>query len=256
MVVWSGCLLATESGVRLPERNAVVFDQLVIYSDVPIPKQHRLLNDLRLLRTDVFTLINQPMSDEPIHVYLFEGEERFREFLDEHYPDLPRRRAFFLESDHRLAVYAQWSDRVAEDLRHEVTHGYLHSAVHELPLWLDEGIAEYFEVPRGDNGLNRPHVHMLLSRLQGGWKPDLRRLEQLSSAGAMAQEDYAESWAWAYWLLESGPEHRQWLQDYIAMHRSEQPAEPFSAMLARKLQNSDQELIAFMARWNSLPPGQ
>ncbi|MBS0209826.1 MAG: DUF1570 domain-containing protein [Planctomycetes bacterium] len=251
----SGCLLPNDSAIHLPERNAVVFDQLVIYSDVAIPKQHRLLNDLRVLRGEVFSIIDQPTSDEPIHVYLFDGEDRFYDFLEKHYPDLPRRRAFFLESDHRLAVYAQWSDRVAEDLRHEVTHGYLHSAVHDLPLWLDEGLAEYFEVPRGDAGLNRPHVQMLLSRLQGGWRPDLRRLEHLETAGAMAQEDYAEAWAWTYWLLESSPESRRWLQEYIATFKRDEPTEPFSAALARRMQNSDQQLMAFMARWNNLPPG-
>ena len=38
-------------------------------------------------------------------------------------------RAFFVESDTRLNIYAYWGDRVAEDLRHEVTHGYLHAMV-------------------------------------------------------------------------------------------------------------------------------
>ena len=74
------------------------------------------------------------------------------EYLTRNFPSVPSRRAFFLETDTRLAVYAHWSDRVAEDLRHEVAHGYLHSVVPGLPLWLDEGLAEYFEVPRGQNG--------------------------------------------------------------------------------------------------------
>ncbi|GIT30210.1 MAG: hypothetical protein Ct9H300mP1_22560 [Planctomycetaceae bacterium] len=33
-----------------------------------------------------------------------------------------------------------------EDLRHEFTHGVLHSSLKRVPLWLDEGLAEYFEV--------------------------------------------------------------------------------------------------------------
>ena len=53
------------------------------------------------------------------------------------------RRAFFVETDTQLSVYAQWGDRVAEDLRHEVTHGYLHAVVPNVPLWIDEGLAEF-----------------------------------------------------------------------------------------------------------------
>ena len=69
---------------------------------------------------------------------------------------------------------------MAEDLRHEVAHGYLHAVVPNLPLWLDEGLAEYFEVPRGLDGVNRPHVDRACRRAwptTGG--PNLARLEQL-----------------------------------------------------------------------------
>jgi hypothetical protein len=90
-------------------------------------------------------------SAEPIGVSVRDADS-YGQFLSKRFPSVPSRRAFFVESDTRLAVYAHWSDRVGEDLRHEVAHGYLHSMVQGLPLWLDEGLAEYFEVPRGNNG--------------------------------------------------------------------------------------------------------
>ena len=104
-----------------------------------------------------------------------------RSFFRDRYPDFPKRRAFFVETDTQLAVYAQWGDRVAEDLRHEVAHGYLHAIVPSIPLWLDEGLAEYFEVPRGQNGLNRTrrrsgraaqgrHLAARAARARGGTK--------------------------------------------------------------------------------------
>ncbi len=34
--------------------------------------------------------------------------------------------------------------------------------------------------------------------LRDGWRPNLERLEQLDSAGAMTQDDYAEAWAWTH----------------------------------------------------------
>lgn len=216
----------------LPERNAVTYDQLVIHSDVPLPSSHRLLEDLRLLRVDVLQTLALPASDEPIHVYLFETEASFDEFMKHAYPKFPTRRAFFVENDTRLSVYAFWGDRVAEDLRHETTHGYLHSVVPNMPLWLDEGLAEFFEVPRNAVGLNRPHAEQLLSLLMTqGWRPNLSRLETITSVGEMRQEDYAESWAWMHWLLVGDLEMRIILQQYLQSLRVQSIFVPLSALV-------------------------
>jgi hypothetical protein len=163
------------------------------------------------------------------------------------YPDLPDRRAFFVERDTALEVYAHWGDRVAEDLRHEVAHGYLHSVVPRIPLWLDEGLAEYFEVPRGLNGVNRPHVTHLAQRLQEGWRPNLRRLEALSSAAEMDQIDYAESWAWVHLHLNSRAEHRELLRGFLKdIHEQPGNAAPLSTRIASAWPNPDEAFIRYV----------
>jgi hypothetical protein len=229
--VLSGCA-GFRARPELPVRNSMVLDQLVVFSDTPLPRQHRLLEELRSLRTITSTKLGLPISDEPIHVYLFPRADRFEAFLKTHHPNLPVRRAFFVETDTRLSVYAYWGDRVAEDLRHEVVHGYLHAVVPHLPLWLDEGLAEYFEVPRGMSGANRPHVDEL-ARLGDEWRPDLKRLEQLQSTSQMSQRAYAESWAFVHYLLESSPENRTLLRDHLQALIRSTPHPPLSDELAR-----------------------
>ncbi len=224
-----GCA-TLRSAPQLPVGNTMVLDQLVIFSDTPLPRHHRLLEELRTLRTTVSTKLRLPISDEPIHVYLFSTADKFEAFFSTYHPTLPRRRAFFVETDTRLSVYAYWGDRVAEDLRHEVVHGYLHAVVPNLPLWLDEGLAEYFEVPRGMDGVNRPHVQQLVA--QGvDWRPDIVRLEQLKATNEMNQLDYAESWAWVHLMLESSPQHRAALQDYLQALIQSTPPPPLSLLL-------------------------
>ncbi|MGC4006957.1 MAG: hypothetical protein QM811_29055 [Pirellulales bacterium] len=199
-----------------PAEHTVQLDRLTVHSDVLIASDHRVLQDLTQLRGDVRKLLELPDSNEPIHVFLFEDEARYHAFTAKKFPGLPARRAFFIESDTRLAVYAHWGDRVAEDLRHETAHGYLHAVAPRIPLWLDEGLAEYFEVPRGRQGENRPHVDELRAALAvGDWKPDIARLEKLTAAEAMTQRDYSESWLWAHWLLHESPETRRLLQTYL-----------------------------------------
>jgi len=218
--VAAGCRSAMpslEPGPTLPQRFAVVRGQLVVHSDFLVPSHHRLLDQLAALRGRLSRQLALPGSDEPIHVYLFESPDRFQQFVARQLPELPDRRAYFVETDTRLAVYAQWGDRVAEDLRHEVTHGYLHSSVPNLPVWLDEGLAEYYEVPAAAQGLNSAHLDRLERWWERGlWSPDLRRLEAIGPSGQLGQLDYAEAWAWVHLLLNSRPEAAEQLRAYLA----------------------------------------
>ncbi len=227
----SGCITSREI-VTLPGDDSLVRDQLVIYSDFRLPKHHRLVDELVARRHDVVDRLQLPVSDEPIHVYLFDTPKRYQTFMDREFPQFPHRRAFFVESDTRLTIYAYWGDRVAEDLRHEVTHGYLHTMVPHLPLWMDEGLAEYFEVPRGQRGLNRPHVELLVAAMQQHrWAPNMARLEQLELPSEMTQEHYAEAWAWMHLILETTPERRDVLRNHLARLRITGSAPPLSQTL-------------------------
>ena len=201
-----GCSQAIrESSVVLPGKERIIRDQWVVHTDFALPRRHRLLDELTNLKNTIAYRLDLPTSDEPINVYLFDSADSYHRYMAVNHPNFPNRRAFFLKSDTTLQVYAFWGERIAEDLRHEVAHGYLHAVVTNLPLWFDEGLAEYFEVPLGQHGKNVQHIE-LLSKLHqtGQWKPDLARLEEMKFAGEMAQVDYAESWLWVHYLLEGG----------------------------------------------------
>ena len=87
----------------LPTGHTVRLEQLQIHSDAAVPTQHRLFQDLTAQRGELVEKLALPTSDEPIHVYLFGTSERFGEFMARDYPDLPSRRAFFVEADTRLS---------------------------------------------------------------------------------------------------------------------------------------------------------
>jgi hypothetical protein len=204
------------------------------------------LDELTVQRGELLSTLDLPASSQPIYVYLFASPERFKEFMRLRYPDLPDRRAFFVEKDSLLEVFAHAGDRVAEDLRHEVAHGYLHSVVPRIPLWVDEGLAEFFEVPPGYQGLNVPHVQHLAERLQAGWQPNLLRLEALASPAEMDQIDYAESWAWVHYLLRTTPERRELLRGFLRDVQHQPRVEPLSARLRHLSPQPEQELTAYL----------
>lgn len=233
----------------LPTGSTLRIGQLVINSDFPLPPEHRLLTELHQLRTRISDELALPPGGEPVEVFLFQTPRSYQTFLRAHHPDLPDRRALFVESDTHLRVYAAWGDRVAEDLRHEVSHGYLHSLVPDLPLWIDEGLAECFEVRADERGLNRQHVeHLLAAREQGIWRPDVARLAMTRSIEDMRQTQYAESWAWIHWLLNSTPQNRELLQAYLAALRQRRNPLPLNEVLLRQNPEAPRDLMAYLER--------
>ncbi len=248
------CLLMAAAGCALrkgpttvPIEHELIRDQLVIYTDFNLPSKHRLVDDLAAQRHEINNVLGLPVSNEPVYIYLFDSADRFDGFLVEHFPNFPARRAFFVETDTRLTVYAHWGDRVAEDLRHEVSHGYMHAVLRNLPLWLDEGLAEYFEVERAMRGFNQPHAEMLVEEYRSGsWQPDMARLETLLHSHQMSQRDYAESWAWVYWLLESSPKRRHLLRNHLARLRMTGTAPPLAQVLHAAEPHASHRLIAML----------
>jgi hypothetical protein len=231
--------------LTLPDRYTVSGTQLLLHTEFPLPQHHRVMEDLLAVRADAIAQLGLPQSDEAIHVYLFETPARFTAYMRLHYPDLPPRRAFFVETDSRLLVFAQWSDRMGEDLRHEVMHGYLHSVFRNLPLWLDEGLAEYYEPPRSRPGRNAEHIDRLALHLkQGSFQPDLQRLEQLGPQRDLTQDQYAEAWAWTHWLLQTKDDYRELLRGYLADLRTQPQPRPLSERLAAAGIEPERELMA------------
>ena len=116
-------------------------------------RDNPVLKDLSNLREQVYRDLRLPPSHTEVFVYLFEDRSRYEKFMKEKHPELPMRRAFFVAQAMRkggtedLMVYTYWGERIHQDLRHELTHALLHSVLKNVPIWLDEGLAEYFELP-------------------------------------------------------------------------------------------------------------
>lgn len=231
----------------LPDSEQIVRDQLVIHSNFHLPEHHRLLDELVARRSEISNLLAIPTSDDPIDIYLFKDQDHFREYMMATHPDFPYRRAFFVKDDSSLNVFASWGSRVGEDLRHEVTHGYVHSVVNDPPLWLDEGIAEYFEVAGGKKGVNGPHVYHLFHAYQrGDWKPDLARLEAIESAGDLTQMDYAESWLWIHYLLTTDSHTREIVRNHLSQLRASSSPVRMQPVISKVIPDCESKLIAHL----------
>uniref|UniRef100_A0A7C4LJN8 DUF1570 domain-containing protein n=1 Tax=Schlesneria paludicola TaxID=360056 RepID=A0A7C4LJN8_9PLAN len=231
----------------LPQRHSIRADQLLIQSDVRLPKGHPLLVDLERLRQDISTTLDLPVQEQTVTVYLFGDEKRYADYLQATYPHLPPRRAYFVGTARELAVYTFWGEKIQEDLRHEYTHGVLHACLKDVPLWLDEGLAEYFEVAEPPLGYNREYVARMSHLLANGWRPDLNRLEQLESVSQMQKADYFEAWAWVHFLLHESDDSRGVLLDYLRALRENPRPGRLSARLRSTIPHADERFLAYAA---------
>src|SRR5262245_55823178 len=184
-----------------PGKHSVRVSQFVFFADFELKKDDPLFVELGDLREQVVRELTLPPSNCVIQVYLFEDRDKYESFMKARYPDLPKRRAFFVAQPKtvgaadELLVFTFWGDRVRQDLRHELTHAILHSSLKDVPLWLDEGLAEFFELPPGSDGVNLKHLEELK---RGPFNPDLARLEQLTQVQQMSPAEYREAWAWTH----------------------------------------------------------
>ena len=99
-------------------------------------------------------------------------------------------------------------------------------------------------VPRGQRGFNKPHVELLLLQQERGeWSPNLARLEKLTDVAAMTQLDYAESWAWVHWMLETAPQRRTVLHNQLLLLRERGTAASLSEPLFKFEPGADRLLV-------------
>lgn len=245
----AGCWSAGSNGPHgLPSRHEISIDQLNIRSDIPIAADDPLLEELRQLRQEIIRTLDLPPARRPVVVHLFRDEQRYTAYMKAAFPKLPPRRAFFIGSPTELAVYAYLGDNLAEDLRHEYTHGVLHAALRSVPLWLDEGLAEYFETTAGGPAKRHPeHIPRLAVAIQNGWHPDLARLELLEDVAEMQRADYQEAWAWVHYLLHDAPEGRSLLVDYCKSLRVSDVAPSFAETLSIEIPEAESRLTAYIA---------
>jgi hypothetical protein len=210
-----------EAASDLPSKTQFRVSQYVFFADFDVNRNQPIFQELSHLREQVYKELRLPGSSTLVQVYLFENQERYEQYMKKHYPELPTRRAFFVAQPRSfggsedLMVYTYWGDRILQDLRHELTHALLHSVLKDVPLWLDEGLAEFFELPPAQDGVNFAHLDLLQHGPKGPFRPNLTRLEELNQVKQMNPGEYREAWAWVHLMLRGSPEARRVLVAYL-----------------------------------------
>lgn len=218
-------------------------------------RQSRVLTDflqsLPQHEADIAATLGFRLNHQPIVINVFHSRQSYEEFIARLAPEGQNRRALFVKSETHGSVYAYLHADVITDLRHETTHAILHSSLPFLPLWLDEGLAEYFEVAREQRVSGNPHLRRakLDARLILAWRPGLVKLEAVRDQSAMTTSNYRESWAWVHFLLHGPVEARATLTRYLAGIEAHDPPGPLSTQLHQLWLKPERQLTSHLKSW-------
>lgn len=228
--------------------------RFLVRSEFPIDADRELSAFLQRAdehEADIVSTLGLESSREPIGVNLFASRREYLRMIRSVAPEATRRRAVFVSGDDGGQVYCYRHAELLTDLRHELTHAILHSMLPFLPLWLDEGLAEYFEMSPTERASGHPSQKRVALAAKFGltWRPSLTRLEAKNDLSEISLGNYREAWAWVHFLLHGPPEVTRLLQRYLLTIQAEQPPGPFSAHLRQLVPNPEATLTAHLKSW-------
>ena len=222
----STCLAALVLGGAAPAVRAAPegkgwrvahLDELAVYSQVSDGKTRDMVEEVARFRAVLAKLgVGTGASPVPIRLFLFSSSRAYDPFKPAAMEKQSTGGHFQVSAfGHLLALNAYpESGSALPVVFHEYVHEYLHSYYNDLPLWMDEGLAEFYGtfriqgseaqlgLPQADElGWMREHPMIPLARL---FVIDHRSPEYLK--GEDRSTLYAESWLLMHYLMVGMPD--------------------------------------------------
>lgn len=215
----------------------------LIRSEFALRDVGELVSDLGDLQADLERLLKLKCEPTEIQIHLFRSRFSYVNYLSQRIPEGTKRQALFVQGTDAGRVYAYRQRNLDTDVRHETTHALLHSALPYVPMWLDEGIAEYFEASPGQREKHHPHHGELKRAILFGWKPGIEKLEAQHEMLDMNAKDYRDAWGVIHFILHGPPAAREALAAYFDEVKSGQAPTPLSQHLRRRIPDLDRQIV-------------
>lgn len=170
-----------------------------------------------------------------LNLKLFDSKNQFNAYKRKVAPGLGTAGGFYISRINEATVYTGKNDQRMYDVtRHEATHAIVDAAFGNMPIWLNEGLSEYFELLSFKNGMTRlikpSNKHLsLLSRTN---LPDLKHYFNIGNqqwySESSKDKNYALGWSLVYFMMSSKQDKR--FLAYLLDHLAYNYCKPFSDM--------------------------
>ena len=234
--------IASAKPLELPRPNekwiTLRIDEFTLVSNVSPSETTAIARDLLRMRHAIGQITNLKVrSPKPTRVFVFASERGFAPYRetvlqqkDEHI------NGAFITTDGGNFIVMKRGDSIDDEIDrtvyHELTHYFVRNTVGSLPLWISEGIAEYYSTFRtsGDSvHIGRP-VAEHVQWLRGETLIPLRDLfatnvdAPIYNEGARTGVFYAQSWALFHYLMVDDARRAQ-LGQFIQLLGHDKPVD-------------------------------
>ena len=176
------------------------------------------LNQLRTLPDRLAAYYRRKLTVKPVHVIIFANRAAYLNHLNKTLPKAPRRTSLFVVRGGKPTILAADGDSLKPDLLHESVHAinYASFGSDNFPLWLDEGMAEWFEADERQQA--KVHGEMIATIMGDQRRAlavplKLSSIERITTTTKADALSYAASWAWTRFLGDPATDcHRIWLR--------------------------------------------
>ncbi len=139
--------------------------------------------------------------------------------------------------------------RKLPSLGHERVRDELHAVLPVVPLWLDEGLAEYFEIPPGERAFDCPHLQSARWGVRMGIVPSLDKMERLRDLSEMGEGEYRAAWAWTHFILHGcRPAHDELIRFLADIHAHALPGS-FVGRLRQRIPDLEEQFASHFRAW-------
>ena len=221
------------------------------HADFQLNEFESLWREMSELQRDLTIKLRVPPATEPIHLFLFSAKQTYSDYLGLHFPKVPYRRALYIKDRGPGMVFAYLSDGFETDVRHESTHALLHATLAVVPLWLDEGLAEYFEISRDQRATASPHLTRIRWSARFAQVPNLEKLESIADLADMGVDQYRGAWAWVHFMLHGPAEAHDELLSYLAAIEARTPPGVLSQRLQRRMPDLKERFLDHFRNWKT-----
>ncbi len=247
-----GCGIVLVCGILLADQWADVrqVGRFQLRANFALDGHERLIGELEQLDRDLQSNLACQATAEPIHLILFRDQESYAHYLKRYFDGAPVRRALFIKGSMPGWVFAYLNADFEVDLRHETTHAILHGQLPKVPLWLDEGLAEYYEVASDKRIYEHPYLSSTRWEARFYRVASLKQLERLDDVTQMGKEDYRAAWSWIHFMVHGPRAAHQELVAYLAELRGNKNPGSLRDRLYAAIPDLDRQYLKHFRNWH------
>lgn len=237
---------AAEVTASWPDERAI--GPFRYHADYSLAADTKLLRHIAGLHEELPAELAIKGGENEVHIYLFSRQSTYERYLSKYFYDVPKRRALFIKQGGPGMVFAYRSRDFAIDVRHETTHAVLHNALPMVPLWMDEGLAEYYEVAPDNRFANNPHLRAVVRSARKHQLPSLSKLEAITELSDMRAREYQDAFAWIHFCLNGPESAKSALQAHLSDISNHRPPGRFSYRVRNSMPDVEFQFFAHYRR--------